>query len=177
PMLRWLERNGYDVTYFTGVDSDRYGSLIGRHNVFLSVGHDEYWSRAQRDNVEAARDAGVNLAFFSGNESHWKVRWENSIDGADAGYRTLVCYKETYGDVRDPLADAGIWTGTWRDPRFSPPADGARPASALSGTSGYVNGMRFDAIAVPAAYQSLRFWRNTDIASLAPDQTYATPWG
>ena len=24
-MLRWLERNGYDVSYFTGVDSDRFG--------------------------------------------------------------------------------------------------------------------------------------------------------
>ena len=49
---------------------------------FLSVGHDEYWSGAQRANVEAARDAGVNLAFFSGNEVFWKTRWENSIDGS-----------------------------------------------------------------------------------------------
>ena len=36
----------------------------------------------QRANVEAARDAGVNLAFFSGNEVFWKTRWENSIDGS-----------------------------------------------------------------------------------------------
>ncbi|MDP9188612.1 MAG: hypothetical protein M3O25_05115, partial [Actinomycetota bacterium] len=26
PMLRWIERNGYDVSYFTGVDSDRLGA-------------------------------------------------------------------------------------------------------------------------------------------------------
>ena len=26
PMVRWLERNGYDVSYITGVDSDRRGS-------------------------------------------------------------------------------------------------------------------------------------------------------
>ena len=25
PMVRWLEANGYDVSYFTGVDSDRRG--------------------------------------------------------------------------------------------------------------------------------------------------------
>ena len=68
-MVRWLERNGYDVSYFTGVDSDRRGSEILDHKTFLSVGHDEYWSAGQRANVEAARDAGVNLAFFSGNES------------------------------------------------------------------------------------------------------------
>ena len=69
PMVRWLERNGYDVSYFTGVDTDRRGAEILEHKAFLSVGHDEYWSGGQRANVEAARDAGVNLAFFSGNES------------------------------------------------------------------------------------------------------------
>ncbi len=26
PMVRWLERNGYDVSYFTGVDTDRFGA-------------------------------------------------------------------------------------------------------------------------------------------------------
>ena len=42
-------------------------------------------------NVEAARDAGVNLAFFSGNEIYWKTRWEPSTaDGGSTDYRTLV---------------------------------------------------------------------------------------
>src|SRR5205085_8239867 len=77
PMIRWLEANGYDVSYFTDVDSDRNGALIRNHQVFLSVGHDEYWSGGQRANVEAARDSGVDLAFFSGNECFWKTRWEN----------------------------------------------------------------------------------------------------
>ncbi len=52
------------------------------HRVFLSVGHDEYWSGGQRSNVEAARNVGVHLAFFSGNEVFWKTRWERSIDGS-----------------------------------------------------------------------------------------------
>ena len=43
--------------------------------MFISSGHDEYWSASQRANVNAARDAGVNLAFFSGNEMFWKTRW------------------------------------------------------------------------------------------------------
>ena len=67
PMVRWLEANGYDVTYFTGTDTDRNGTLILNHKVWMSIGHDEYWSGNQRANVEAARAAGVNLAFFSGN--------------------------------------------------------------------------------------------------------------
>ncbi len=90
PMVRWLEANGYNVSYSTGVDSDRRGAEIREHKVFLSVGHDEYWSGDQRTNVEAARNAGVHLAFFSGNEVFWKTRWENSIAGgataiSDAG--------------------------------------------------------------------------------------------
>ena len=127
PMVRWLEANGYNVTYSTGVDTDRRGaSELPRRRVFLSVGHDEYWSGGQRANVEAARASGVNLAFFSGNEIFWKTRWESSIDASHTSYRTLVCYKETHANAQiDPL-DPPTWTGTWRDPRFSPPADGGR---------------------------------------------------
>src|SRR5438046_8148858 len=142
-MVRWLEANGYNVTYSTGVDTDRRGATeLTRHRVYLSVGHDEYWSGGQRANVEAARAAGVNLAFFSGNEIFWKTRWEASTDGSNTPYRTLVCYKETLANrVIDP-ADPPIWTGMWRDPRFSPPADGGRPDNAWRGTSVLVNEVR-----------------------------------
>ena len=103
PMVRFLERNGYDVSYFTGVDADRRGSEMLDHKAYLSVGHDEYWSGTQRANVEAARAAGVNLAFFSGNEVFWKTRWENSIDGSGTDHRTLVTYKETHDNAKiDP---------------------------------------------------------------------------
>src|SRR5262249_30084484 len=134
PMWRWLEANGYDVTYFTSVDAARNGALITNHKIYLSVGHDEYWSGPKRASVEAAREAGVNLAFLSGNEGFWKTRWENSIDGSNTPYRTLVCYKETLGPNSTPPATAAVdpldpptWTGTWRDPSKSPPADGGRP--------------------------------------------------
>src|SRR6185436_15295964 len=100
PMVRFLEANGYDVSYFTGVDTDRNGPLLLNHKIFLSVGHDEYWSGPQRTNVEAARAAGVDLAFFSGNEMYWKTRWETSIDGSGTAYRTLVSYKETHANAK-----------------------------------------------------------------------------
>jgi Domain of unknown function (DUF4082)/Bacterial Ig-like domain/Bacterial Ig domain len=175
PMVRWLEANGYDVSYFTGVDSDRRGQEILKHKVFLSVGHDEYWSGGQRANVEAARNAGVHLAFFSGNEIFWKTRWESSIDGSGTPHRTLVCYKETHANAKiDPLPD--VWTGTWRDPRFSPPADGGRPENALTGTIFEVNSGT-SAIRVPAADGKMRFWRNTSIATLASGQTATLPSG
>lgn len=56
---RFLEKNGYSVTYISGIDSDRYGEkILKKHKAFLSVGHDEYWSQKQRKNVEDARDSG-----------------------------------------------------------------------------------------------------------------------
>lgn len=169
PMVRWLEANGYNVSYFTGVDSDRYGDLIRNHKVFLSVGHDEYWSKQQRQKVETARNQGVHLAFFSGNEIFWKTRWENSIDSSGTSYRTLVCYKETKANgIIDPQTPT--WTGTWRDPRFSPPADGGLPENALTGTIFKVNGGT-RAIQVPAEDGKMRLWRNTNIANLAPGST------
>ncbi len=176
-MVRWLEANGYDVSYFTDVDADRIGAEITEHDAFLSVGHDEYWSGRQRANVEAARDAGVHLAFFSGNEVFWKTRWEDSIDGSGTPYRSLVCYKETHANAVIDPEDPPIWTGTWRDPRFSPPADGGQPENALTGTIFTVNAGATTSIQVPEADGKMRFWRNTDIASLAAGQTATLPFG
>ena len=168
PCVRWLEANGYDVSYFTGVDADRRGEGILNHLLFLSVGHDEYWSLGQRRNVEAARDRGVNLAFFSGNEVFWKIRWEASIDGTEDDHRTMVCYKETHHNAKiDPVAD--VWTGTWRDSRpFNP--EGAQPENALTGTIFTVDAWRNDPLIVPAEYAALRFWRNTEVADLKPGE-------
>lgn len=171
PMVRWLEANGYDVRYTTGMDSDRIGALIQNHKVFLSVGHDEYWSGNQRSNVEAARAAGVNLAFFSGNEIFWKTRWESSIDGSNAPYRTLVCYKESSANKPIDPDDPPTWTGLWRDGRFSPPADGGRPENALSGVQSTVTGFNNQSLTVPSVDSNLRFWRNTAVASLASGQS------
>jgi hypothetical protein len=169
-MVRFLEENGYDVSYTTSSDVDRAGSLLLNHKVFMSSGHDEYWSPGQRANVTAARDAGVNLAFFSGNEVFWKTRWAASTDGSNTPYRTLITYKETHFNAPTDPQDPPTWTGTWRDPRFSPPADGGLPENALTGQYFIVNSGTTD-IQVPAQYSKLRLWRNTSIASLAPGQT------
>jgi hypothetical protein len=169
PMIKYLEANGFNVSYSTGVDTDRTGATeLPRHKIFLSIGHDEYWSGPQRANVEAARAAGVNLAFFSGNEVFWKTRWETSIDGTNTPYRTLVCYKETHANAKLDPQDPPTWTGTWRDPRFSPPADGGRPENALTGTIFTVNSAPLNtAIVVTGAFRTLPFWRNTRVAALA----------
>jgi N,N-dimethylformamidase beta subunit-like, C-terminal/Domain of unknown function (DUF4082)/Calx-beta domain/Bacterial Ig domain len=178
PMVRWLEANGYDVKYTSGVDTERRAfALIGaqKPKVFLSVGHDEYWSAGQRASVEAARNAGVSLAFFSGNEMYWKTRFEPSVDGTNTEYRTLVGYKDTLGGgvKLDPLAN--VTTATWRDTRFAPPtADGGRPETALTGQLWTVNAGT-SAISVPASMAKLRIWKNTRVENITSGSVTLAP--
>lgn len=121
PMLRWLEANGYDVTYATNVDVHRDPNLLLTHKAFLSVGHDEYWSWDMRDHVEAARDRGVSLGFFSGNTAYWQVRFEPSTL-AGAADRVIAGYKE---DVRnDPLWPTDRSTTRFRDSPVNRPEHG-----------------------------------------------------
>src|ERR1035437_7414752 len=171
PMIMFLEQNGYDVSYTSGSDVAATGSALLSHKLFISSAHDEYWSGTQRANVLAARDHGVNLAFFSGNEMFWKTRWAASIDGSNTANRTLITYKETHFTSWpvDP-SDPPVWTGSWRDPRFSPPADGGNPENALTGQFFMVNAGTSD-ITVPSTYSKLRLWRNTPVASLGAGQS------
>ncbi|MGN6283976.1 MAG: DUF4082 domain-containing protein [Afipia sp.] len=166
PAIRWLEENGYDVNYISGIDTARDGAQLLNSSVFLSVGHDEYWSADQRANVEAARDAGVNLAFLSGNEVYWEVRWAPSIDGSGTPYKTMVSYKETWDNAD---SDPGNTTGTWRDPQYG----AGDPENALTGTIFTVDSYRLDTITIPYDLSNFRFWSNTAVADIQPGQVYS----
>ncbi|MGO4535814.1 DUF4082 domain-containing protein [Leifsonia sp. 2MCAF36] len=171
-MVQFMERNGYDVTYQAGVDTDRYGSLLTNHKVFMSVGHDEYWSAGQRANVIAARDAGVNLLFASGNEMYWHTRYEPSTaNGSSTSYRTLTSYKETWSNAKiDPTAE---WTGTYRDPRFASQANGAGiPENGVTGTM-YMSTVTDLPVTVSSAEGKTRLWRSTNLTNLTSGSTAA----
>ncbi len=129
PMIRWLEGSGYRVAYCTGVDLHDDPDLPARYPLFLSVGHDEYWSREMRDHLEERIAAGGNVAFLSGNVSWWQIRFSDSRD-------RIYCYKDKN---RDPFyrTDRSRVTVNWyADPVF-------RPENAMTGVSyrngGYVN--------------------------------------
>ncbi|TMG55535.1 MAG: hypothetical protein E6H84_06745 [Chloroflexi bacterium] len=130
-LVHWLERNGYDVTYSTDVDTHANGSSLQTHKGFLSGGHDEYWSKEMYDAVEAARNIGVNLAFFGSNAIYWQVRYEPSASGA--ANRVLVCYKDP---GLDPVQGTTT-TSLWRDPPLN------RPEQALIGVQ-YTSGVEWD---------------------------------
>ena len=81
PLAFWLEKEGYDVTYISNVDTHADGKGLLRAKAFLSVGHDEYWTEQMFDNVTKARDGGVSLAFLSGNAISGVVELLPGTDG------------------------------------------------------------------------------------------------
>jgi hypothetical protein len=175
-MLIHLEQYGYDVTYKTHADVDRYynekGDAAGpgslrQSKAYVVGGHDEYWSGEHMKALEMARINDVSLMFHTGNEAFWKTRWEDD-------YRTLVSYKETQnnGFQGFGIDPSNEFTGLWRDFRnvatFNAEYEVQQPENALTGTLFTMNnsGVNTDpqhatTIAIPAASSTNRLWRNT----------------
>ncbi len=118
-------RYGLDLAYVTSMDIDADPRLLDGASALISLGHDEYWTPAERANVTAARDKGVNLAFFGANAMFRKTRLQESPVGEA---RQVVCYKTDYH--ADPMygKDPAAVTTDWRD---GPEPD---PESTLIGT-------------------------------------------
>ena len=85
PMTYWLEQHGYDVTYCSNVDIHLDPRILKGRKVFLSVGHDEYWSKKMYEEVTKARDEGLSLAFLSGNTMWHEIEmYESAVTGKPA---------------------------------------------------------------------------------------------
>lgn len=94
PTVQFLEKHGFDVAYANSLDLHE-GRVLGARKMWMDSGHDEYWTRAAWDNLEAARDAGLNLAFFSGNDFTWQVRVEPGASGQKMVAYKIAAYPDT----------------------------------------------------------------------------------
>ena len=88
--IKLAEHLGLDLAYVTSMDIAADPHLLDGASALVSMGHDEYWTPAERANVTAARDRGVNLAFLGANAMFRRTRLQSSALG-DA--RQVVCYK------------------------------------------------------------------------------------
>jgi hypothetical protein len=104
PLLRFLERTGYDATFATDDDVDRDPGILLGHRLDIAAGHAEYWTQGERTAWDAARAHGVNLAFMGANTGYWQVRYEDQD-------RTMVGYK----DFSDPEPNPALKTVAFRD--------------------------------------------------------------
>lgn len=73
PLVYWLESEGYDVTYCSNLDLHGDPTAIKQSKVFISVGHDEYWTREMYQNATEARDSGMSMLFLCGNSINHEV--------------------------------------------------------------------------------------------------------
>jgi putative cell wall-binding protein len=86
-MIRWLEKKGYKISYFTNQDIDQGYVRNSQIKTLLFPGHDEYWSMNTRNEIENLSSANMNLGIFNANMAYWQVRFEDND-------RTMVSYKE-----------------------------------------------------------------------------------
>jgi hypothetical protein len=124
-LIQLAERLGLPLAYVTSMDLDENPGLLRGASALISPGHDEYWSPPERAHVTAARDAGVNVAFFGANACFRRTRLASTRLGPR---RLIICYKTSY--TLDPMygKDSALVTSDWREP---PNPD---PESSLTGT-------------------------------------------
>ncbi|UCG32776.1 MAG: hypothetical protein JSU68_14055 [Phycisphaerales bacterium] len=116
-----LEAAGFALEYVTETDIYQNPNITRAYDLLIFAGHHEYISRRTYDAIEAHHLRGGHLAFFSGNDIYWQVRFEE-------GAHTMVCYK-SYAFTEDPFYGVNdeLVTTVW----YGPPLN--RPAEALQG--------------------------------------------
>jgi hypothetical protein len=108
PWVRFLERNGIDVSYQTDVDTDRAPGSLLHHRLVFAIGHDEYWTQRMRDAFNRALALSTNLMFGSDSDD-WRMRYA-------AGRRTIVEWRDPSTDpVHNRRLDNGFF-GTFGEP-------------------------------------------------------------
>jgi hypothetical protein len=128
--IRWMERNNYDVSYISSVDLATNPGQLLQHKAYISLGHDEYWTKSMRDGVQNARDHDVGLIFMGADPAYWQMRF--APDAKGVANRDIICYKVQTDNndlSRDPMygVDNSVVTSMWRDPVVG------RPENALVG--------------------------------------------
>jgi hypothetical protein len=124
PFIEWAEREGFEVGVCTNADLENHPEVLDGAHLFLSVGHDEYWSKGMRDTAEAFIARGGNAAFFSGNTSLWQVRLEGEDRDVMVGYKGFFKDDPLFGTDREAEV-----TTFWSDVVV------ARPENHMTGVS------------------------------------------
>ncbi len=179
PMIRWMESQGFDVTYTTNIDTHTNVNPLTNHKAWLSVGHDEYWTKGMRDNVENAIAQGVNEAFFSANTAYWQIRLEpNSLGAANrvqVGYKESATFDAAPGPDPQWNVNNSVVTTRWRQAPVNRPENGLigvmyedqvqqnysyvvqNASNWIYAGTGFVNGTRISGI---VGYEYDKVWNN-----------------
>ncbi|HEY2091389.1 MAG TPA: N,N-dimethylformamidase beta subunit family domain-containing protein [Thermoanaerobaculia bacterium] len=112
PFVYWMasENRHFEVATDTDLEDP---TLLSHYKLLLIVGHSEYWTATERQNVETFSHNGGHIALFSGNNMWYQSRLTNSA-------RNLVVYKDA---TEDPITATtpSLATTNWYDwPVYDP---------------------------------------------------------
>jgi hypothetical protein len=113
--VEWAERDGFAFDMAVSSDLATHPEVVDGYDLLLGVGHDEYWSAAQRDTVEGFIAGGGNYASLSGNTCFWQVRLDLDDDEEASGF---TCHKYSAHETDPAMStvDPTAMTGMWADP-------------------------------------------------------------
>lgn len=114
--VQFIEKSGLNVDQIADTDLNRWPSLVTHYNGVVFSGHAEYFTRRMFDTLVAARNNGINLAFFGANTAYWQTRIEASPSGPD---RRVILYRVA---TEDPITDPKLVTVQFADKRINTPA-------------------------------------------------------
>lgn len=112
---RWAERNGFRVDVAVSQDLERHPEALDGARLYVSAGHDEYWSWGMRDAFDAFVAGGGNAAILSGNSCFWQVRFDDDHTGM-TGFKYRADDDPVLGTPNQRLL-----TGCWSDRRIGRP--------------------------------------------------------
>lgn len=119
--VEWAEGAGYKFDFAVSSDFDAHPDLLDDYELVLGVGHDEYWSKAGRDQVDDHIERGRDYVSMSGNTMFWQVRL---VDGhGQPGLDHMIGHKYA-GHSADPVLATGATdeiSGLWCDPLVDRP--------------------------------------------------------
>ena len=101
---KYAQETGAKIGYIGDFDLHEDPAIMDGYKLFVSQGHDEYWTKEMFDAVEnRIFKQGKNTAFLGANTAYWQVRYTdiNKAPGGKDRGRQMVAYKNTY----DPLAN------------------------------------------------------------------------
>lgn len=175
PLIRFLERFGFDYDPVTCEQIDADPTILDGRELVVFAGHNEYISQRIWDKFRDLHNTDTRMINLTGNDFFWRTR-HGVADHTDLTThgRVMWCRKDTMTGpgvhVGGTPIVAGDWGGTWQDTRW---AQRVEWSEQLWGDLFISNGVRHDALKVPAAYKSSPFWRDCPgIQALTEGQTY-----
>ena len=154
--IQYLEKEGLSVDQIADTDLDQWPSIAQHYSALIFSGHAEYFTRREFDTVLAARNEGINLAFFGANTAYWQMRLEPSPIGPD---RHLVMYRVA---TEDPITTPSAVTVQFNDPRVHTPS--------VLFTGGYTDGVHAYGSLLPVKIPSwLHIPATTELRGWASD--------